>query len=298
MNFSKPMSFPFHPIRSALLACAAAAIALETTGAAEPARIVLQNGRSVLVSAVALQGDKLVVSTPGEGFTQGQIIPMESVDHVFGERPSELNPAIALLLTGKPGDAVKMLEPVITAYRVTAKLPGTFWLEAARAALVAYAVEGNTAKVNDLGKEISDATPAQGSDSFVALGKALLLPSSTKESDREIAFRDLTTDNLPADVCAYASFYRANLLKSAKRSADAAAVLKQDMETLEAYLMVPCLFPSGGMILNGVAELEASAFLIAAERTEERVALLKSSIRHSAGTLVSVEANKRLESSK
>ena len=292
------MSFTSHTFRLALLACAAATLPMPTAGAAEPARIVLQNGRSVMVSSVALQGDKLVVNAPGEGFAQGQIIALETVSHVFGERPAELNPAIALLLTNKPGDAAKLLEPILVAHRVTAKLPGNFWLEAARAALVAYAVEGNAAKVTELGKEISDATPAPGSDPFVSLGKALMLPSSTKATDREVAFRDLTTDNLPADVCAYASFYRANLLKSAKRSADAAATLKQDMDTLEAYLTVPCLFPTGGMILNGVAQLEASAYLGNIERREERVALLKSSIHYSAGTLVAVEANKRLESLK
>ncbi len=286
------MSFPFHTLRLGLLACT-----LTLAGAAEPARIVLQNGRSLLVSSVALQGEKLVVNAPGEGFNQGQIIPLETVDHVFGERPAELNPAIALLLTSKSADAAKLLEPILTAHQVTAKIPGNFWLEAARAALVAYAVEGNTAKVTDLGKEISDATPAPGMDAFVALGKALLLPSSTKPADREMAFRDLTTDNLPAVICAYASLYRANLLKNAKRSGDAAAIQKQDMETLEAYLTVHCLFPSGGMILNGVAQLEAAAFLTG-ERREEAVALLHSSIRHSGGTLVAVEANKRLESLK
>ena len=290
------MSFTSLPFRSALLACAAATLPLSSAGAAEPARIVLQNGRSVLVSAVTLQGDKLIVNAAGEGFNQGQIIALETVDHVFGEKPAELNPAIALLLTNRPVDAVKLLEPILAAHRVTSKLPGNFWLEAARAALVAYAVEGNTSKVTELGKEISDATPVQGIDPFVSLGKALLLPVTTKAADRETALRDLTTDNLPADVCAYASFYRANLLKNAKRGADANAISKQEQETLEAYLTVPCLYPSGGMILNGVAELEASAFLTS--RRDEAVALLNSSIRHSAGTLVAVEAAKRLESLK
>lgn len=292
------MSLTSHTFRTALLACAAVTLPLSPARAAEPTRLVLQNGRSVLVSSVVLQGDKLVVNIPGEGFGQGQVIPIQTVDHVFGERPAELNPAIALLLMNKPGDAVKVLEPILAAQRVTAKIPGTFWLEAARAALVAYAVEGNTAKVNELGKEISDATPVQGIDSFVLLGKALLLPASTSASDREAALRDLTTDNLPADVCAYATFYRAGLLKSAKRGGDVAAVAKQDQETLEAYLTVPCLFPSGGLILNAVAELEAASFITAAERREERVALLNSSIRHSTGTLVTVEANKRLASLK
>ncbi len=292
------MLFTSHSFRSALLACTTAALTIPAASAAEPTRVVFQNGRSIAVSALALQGDQLVVTTPADGYPLGQTFAMETVDHVFGEKPAELNPAVALLLMNKPDDALKLLEPILTAQRLTAKFPGTYWLEAARAALVAYAVDGNTAKVAELGKEISDATPVQGTDPFVALGKALLLPNSTKASDRELALRDLTTDNLPADVCAYASFYRANLLKSARRTGDAAATLKQDMDTLEAYLTVPCLFPSGGIILNGVAELEASAFLLATERREERIALLNSSIRHTAGTLVAVEANKRLESTK
>ena len=52
------------------------------------------------------------------------------------------------------------------------------------------------------------------------------------------------------------------------------------------------------MILNGVAELRAAEFLVTLDRRDEAVALLKSSLRESAGTLVSVEANKRLESLK
>ena len=178
------------------------------------------------------------------------------------------------------------------------KSPGNFWLEAARAALVAYALTGNTAKCTEIGKEISDATPSQGIDPFVSLGKALLLPASTKVEDRVVALSDLTTDNLPADVAAYASFFRGQLLKGAKRSADAAEAKKQDAEALEAYLMVPCLFPSGGLILNAVAEMNAAEFLVTLGRREEAVALLNSSIRQSPGTLVAADANKRLESLK
>ena len=85
------------------------------------------------------------------------------------------------------------------------------------------------------------------------------------------------------------TFFRGNLLKVAKR----------DKEALEAYLMVSCLFPTGGTILSGVAELNASDYLrTAATRREEAVLLLKSAISHTAGTLVVAEANKRLESIK
>ena len=282
------MRLPLQSIRSALLAGAAIVLPTIAALAAEPIRVVFQNGRSVPLSSVTVQGNTLTLTAPAEGFTPGQIFPMESADHIFGDKPTEMNPAIALLLMGKPADALKLLEPLLVSQRVSAKIPGNFWLEAARAALIAYALDGNLAKCVDIGKEISDATPSQGIDSFVPLGKALMMPASTKITDREVALSDLTTDNLPADVCAYASFFRGNLLKAAKR----------DKEALESYLMVPCLFPTGGMILSGVAELNASEYLKASARREEAVALLKSAISHTTGTLVVAEANKRLESLK
>ena len=274
--------------RSALLACAAIALLPVAVHAAEPIRVVFQNGRSVPLSSVTLQGKNLTLTTPVEGFTPSQTFPLESADHIFGDRPSEINPAIALLLMGKPADALKLLEPIVLSQRVSAQMPGNFWLEAARAALVAYALDGNSNKCAEIGKEISDATPVQGIDSFVSLGKALMMPTAANVADKEVALRDLTTDNLPAEVCAYASFFRGNLLKVAKR----------DKEALEAYLMVSCLFPTGGTILSGVAELNASEYLRTATRREEAVLLLKSAISHTAGTLVVAEANKRLESLK
>ncbi|GAA5129115.1 hypothetical protein JIN84_02935 [Luteolibacter yonseiensis] len=279
------MSLSSSTLRSAFLACVAA---LPLANAQEPIRIVFQNGRAVPLSAVSLQGDKLNVTTAAEGFNAGQSFPLSTADHIFGDKPSEINGAIALLLTDKPADAVKLLEPVLASQQITAAIPGNYWLEAARAALVAYAVSGNTTKCTDIGKAISDATPAQGNDPFVALGKALLLPISTPLADRETALRDLTTDNLPADVCAYASFFRAKLLKGAKNDKDA----------LEGYLSVTGLFPSGGMVLNGAASFNAADILAAQGRRDEAVALLNSSVSHSAGTLVAAEANKRLESLK
>jgi hypothetical protein len=292
------MMLPSHPFRSALLACAAATLPLSGARAAEPVQIVFQNGRSVPISSVALQGDKLTITAAAEGFSPGQSFPLATADHIFGEKPADLNPGIGLLLMGKPADALKLLEPIVAAQRITAKIPGNFWLDAARASLVAYAASGNSAKCVEIGKEISDATPAQGIDPFVSLGKALLLPASASAEDREVALGDLTTDNLPAAVCAYASFYRGKLLSELKRDPDPVKATKQNADALEAYLMVPCLYPSGGMILNGVAELKAAEFLVTLDRREEAVALLTSSVLESAGTLVAAEAAKRLESLK
>jgi tetratricopeptide (TPR) repeat protein len=280
------MKLPSSPFRTLLLAAAILPSPLAT--AAEPVRVVFQNGRAVPLEAVSLQGENLVVKTAAEGFNPGQSFPLASADHIFGERPAQINPGIALLLSGKTDEALKLLEPVVASQRASAKIPGNHWLEAARAALVAYAVDGNTTKCTEIGKEISDATPAQGIDPIVPLGKALLLPNSAKVEARETALRDLTTDNLPADVCAYASFYLGNLYKGAKR----------EDEALEAYLMVSGLFPSGGMILNGAAQYNAAEILAARGRREEAVALLKSAVRDAAGTLLAAEANKRLESLK
>lgn len=277
-----------YQLRPALLACAAALLPLSWAPAAEPIRVVFQNGRSLPLDAVSLQGENLVVKAPSDGFTPGQSFPLATADHIFGERPDGLNPGIAVLLNGKPGDALKLLEPIVASQRTSAKISGNHWMEAAKAALIAYALDGNSAKCTEIGKEISDATPAQGIDPFVSLGKALMLPRSSKIEARETALRDLTTDNLPADICAYASFFRGNVLKEAKRADEA----------LEAFLMVPCLFPSGGMVINAAAEIQAAESLAARNRREEAVALLGSASRDAVGTLLSAEANKRLESLK
>jgi hypothetical protein len=284
-------------LRTSWLVCALSGLVLPLAKA-DPVRIVFQNGRSIPISAVSLQADKIVITEASDGFNAGQTFPLASADHVYGDKPPGINPGVALLLMGKPAEALKVLEPIVAEQRLTAKIPGNFWLEAARAVLVAHALTGNTAKTSEIGKEISDATPVQGIDPFVSLGKALLLPNTTPAADRAVALGDLTTDNLPADVAAYASFFRGELLKGVKRDSDEAAAKKQDAEALESYLMVPGLFPSGGLILNAVAELKASEFLVTLGRNEEAIALLNSSIRQSPETLVVADANKRLESLK
>ena len=269
--------------------CLVSALSLSGAGAQDAgARIVFQNGRSVPVAAVVVQGNQIIVKGPAEGYSEGQTFPLESADHVYGIKPVEVNRGIALILTGKPADALKLLEPVVAQHQMTSKIPGNFWLEAARATLVAYALNGDADKCTAIGKSISDATAQQGIDSFVSLGKALMLPASTKAADRASALQDLTTDSQPTIACAFASFFRGNALKDAKNDAGA----------LEAYLMVPCLFPSGSMILTAAAELNAAEYLTALGRREEALELLHSCVRESAGTLIAVEANKRLESLK
>jgi tetratricopeptide (TPR) repeat protein len=154
---------------------------------------------------------------------------------------------------------------------------------------VAHAVNGDAAECNTIGKEISDATPAQGIDPFVMLGKALLLPPlTTKWQEREDALRALTTDNLPAEVCAYADFFRGNILREHGKNPEA----------LDAYLSVSCLHPTGGLILNAASELRAAELLAAQGRREEALALVQSALRVSHSTVLADDATKRLESLK
>jgi hypothetical protein len=298
MNFSNRMTLFKTPLRFAGFLFSALLPAIGQLAAAEPINIVFQNGRSVPLNAVALQGDKLTIIAAAPGFNVGQAFPFASADHIYGTKPPEINQAVALILTDKPADALKLVEPIVAEQRITAKIPGNFWLEAARASLIAYALTGNNAKCVEIGKAVSDATPAQGIDPFVSLGKAIMLPETTPVSDRALAFSDLTTDNLASDICAYASFFRARLLKSAKRNSDAAQASKQDAEVLEAFLTAPCAYPAGCMIVNAASEIQASSYLVTLGRREEAVALLNSAIRQAAGTVLIPDANKRLESIK
>lgn len=266
---------------------AATAAVTQISMAAEPARVVFQSGASIPINAVALQGNNLVVVSATEGFTQGQTFPLASADHVYGEKPVEIYQGVALLLTDKPKEALKLLEPVIAMHKGTAKVPGNFWLEAARAALVAYATSNNAARCTEIGKEISEATPAQGIDPFVPLGKALILPSSRAE-DRMLALKDLTVGSQPADVSAYASYFLGNLHQEEKRV----------QEALDAFLSVPGLYPTGGLILNAAAEIKGADILTTLGRRDEALALVNSAARVSTDTVLAEECKKRLETLK
>lgn len=275
------------PVRSALLACVIAA-AHPAVAAEEPVRIVFKSGPSIPASAVTLTGDKFVVATASEPYAVGQELAFAAADHIYGVKPAAINQAVVTLLMGKPKDAQKLLEPVISEHRITAKISGNFWLEAARVMLVADALNGQAKECTDLGKEIADATHLQGVEPFVTLGKALMMPVTTKFEDREIALRGLTADTLPADVCAFASYFRGNLFKKEKRNAEA----------LEAYLQVPCLFPSGSLAVMACAEIQAAELLGALGRREEAITLCRSAARDALGTTLAAEAHKRIESFK
>lgn len=256
--------------------------------AAEPTQVVFKSGRSVPLSALSLQGQNLVLTTAAEGFAAGQTFPFESADHVYGERPEAVGQAIALLTSGNPAEAVKLLEPVLAAHQLTAKIPGNFWLEAARAALVAYALDGKTPKMEAIGKEISESRPNRSVDPFVRFGKALILPPSTKFEERLEALKDFATEDQPAAVAAYATFFAGKLLRQEKR----------DPEALESFLTVTGVYPTGSIFLNAASEIQAADILSGLSRRDEAIALLTSASRNAKGTALADEAKRRLDSLK
>jgi tetratricopeptide (TPR) repeat protein len=213
---------------------------------------------------------------------------MESADHIYGERPAAVSQGIALMLSGKPDEAIKLLEPVVALHRPSAKIPGNFWVEAARATLIAYALDGKNPKAEAIGRDITEATPAQGSDPFVLLGKSLGLPASTKPEERIASLKDLTTDDQPAAVAAYATFFIAKAYKDSNRNAEA----------LESFLTVTGVYPTGGIVLNAAAELNAADILSGLTRREEALALVNSASRNAPGTVLADEAKRRLDSLK
>ena len=281
---SLTQTLPRMPLR--LLTLATAALVATAAAQGNPPKVVFRNGSSIAASSLALEGANLVVVSASDGFNAGQSFALQSADHVFGDKPAEIGQGVALLLRGDARKARELLAPVVQSQRPTATIPGNYWLEAARALLVAHALTGDDRKSTELAREIAEATPEQGIDSFASLGKALLLPPlTTKFEDRARALRDLTTDNLPADVRAYASYFLGDLCVKESKGKGA----------LEAFLAVPCEQPTGGLILNAAAELRAAELLAATGLREEAVALATSAQRVSVGTVLSEEAAKRLQ---
>jgi len=254
----------------------------------EASRLVLQNGRSVPLANLAVEGGKFVVKAAGDSFTAGQSFPLTFASHVSGEKPGAINQGVALLLMEQPAEALKALEPVLAVHKVTANVPGNYWIEAARAAVFAYTQYNEPAKAEALGKEISEATPEAGSDPSARLAQVLALPLTVKFEDRLAKLTEFISDTSPAEISAYASYFRAKLLQKVKR----------DDEALESYLSIGCLYPASGLIMTSSAEMNAAEILKIKDRREEAVALLTSAVRGSKGTAVGAAATKQLESLK
>ena len=251
-------------------------------------KIVFSNGRAVSVEALAVEGGKFVVKKDSDGVAAGQSFTLAQASHVSGEKPKAINQAVALVLTDKPKEALDLLNPLLISQKASATVPGNFWVEAARTALYANTLYNEPAKAEALGKEISDATPAQGNDPSIRLGKAMGLPMSVKSTDRIGAFGDLVADDVPAEISAIASFFKGKLQEQ----------FEKPDEAFQSYLIVGCLYPTGGVVVTSAAEWKAGEILNTRNRREESVALLTSAERGARGTVIAEAAAKRLESLK
>ena len=273
--------------RSAALALSLFALATPALHAqAEGSRLVLVNGRSLPLANVAFEGGKFVVKTAADSFAAGNSFPLAAASHVSGEKPAPINKGTALILLDEPSKALELLEPVVASHRVTAQVPGNYWLEAARATVLAYSLYNEPGKAEALGKEIAEATPEAGPDPVTKLGLALAMPLTVKFDDRLKALTDLISDSNPAEISAFASYFRAKLLKKVDRNDEA----------LESYLTVGCIYPAGGLVLTSAAEMNAAELIkMKPDRRDEALSLLSSAARGSKGTALGVAASKALE---
>lgn len=272
----------FAALASALLFLAAPALYAQ----GEATRLVFLNGRSVPLDKVSVEGGKFVFKDPVDGIPPNTSYPLTAASHVSGEKPAAINKGVALILMEEYPEALKLLEPVITAHKATASVPGNYWLPAARAAVVAYSLYNEPAKAEALGKEISDATPEPGVDPIVNLGKALALPLTVKFDERVAKLTEQVSDTNPAEVSAYAAYFRGKLLKKI-------AETKRQDEALTSFLTVGCLYPAGGLVVVSAAEYQAAELIkLKPERKEEALSLFESAVRGGKGTAVGAAAIK------
>jgi hypothetical protein len=225
--------------------------------------------KSIPIEKLTFANNKFTVKDPGDKFPA---VPLDLAwaSHVSGVEPPQIAEAVGLLLMNKPSDAVTLLDPILEKHQITAKVPGNYWIRAARAALVAHS--------------INRATSVAGDDPSVALSNAMLTPLSVKIDDRIAALEALANDGSPPEVSAYACFFRGNLLKTARKDALA----------LDSYLSIPGRFPTCGRVIVAAAELNAGELLAKLNRRPEAVLCLEDAIREGKGTAISAEAEKRI----
>ncbi len=283
---AKPNSFSRLFRGSAILALALSALAAPLASAQDAISIVFTVSgvsKSIPIDNLSFAADKFTVKNPGDTLPK---IPLNLAwaSHVSGSEPPQIAEAVALLLMNKPSDALALLDPIMEAHQITAKVPGNYWIKAARAALVAHSINRATSKCAEIGKAISDATPVAGNDPSVALSTAMLTPLSVSINDRISALASLANDSSPPEVSAYACYFRGNLLKTAKKN----------KEALEAYLTVPAVYPTCGRILIAASVLNAGELIAGMNRRDEAILYLKDAVREGKGTAIGAEAEKRI----
>jgi len=279
---AKPMIHSFILRGSAILGIALSALA---SAQDETSIVFTVSGvsKSIPIDKLTFANGKFTVKDPGDKFPA---VPLDIswASHVSGEEPPQIAEAVSLLLMNKPSDAVTLLEPVLEKHAITAKVPGNYWIRAARAALVAHSINRATARCADIGKAISDATPVAGDDPSVALSNAMLTPLAVKIDDRIAALEALANDASPPEVSAYACYFRGNLLKTARKDALA----------LDSYLSIPARFPTCGRVIIAGAELNAAEILAKLNRRPEAILCLEDAVREGKGTGLGAEAEKRI----
>ncbi|WP_367873817.1 hypothetical protein [Luteolibacter sp. Populi] len=279
--------------------CAALAFAMLSLSApallaqAEGTRLVFVNGRSLPIANVTADGGKFTVKTAAEGFQAGNSFTLAQVSHVSGEKPAEISKGIGLMLMDESAQALSLLEPVVKEQRASATVPGNYWLEAARATVLAYSLSNEPAKAETLGKEISEITPESGVDPTLRLGQALMTPLTVKFDDRVAKLTEQINDSNPVEVSAYAAYFRGKLLKKINEP-------ERQEAALISFLSIGCLYPASGLILTSAAEMNAAELVKvkpgdSEKRRGEALALLTSAARGSKGTVVGVAAGKALE---
>lgn len=276
------------PVTFAALFLAALPLAAQSDAvAATGPLLVTRTGRSIPLSAVVLQGTNFTVKEAAPGLPANTVIPLNSIDHVSGEKPPELAAGTALLLMGQPRETIKKLTPLVASLAPTAKISGSYWIEIARMNALAYAMEKESAKSDALIKEISDATPATGMDPINRIAKVMALPKLAETKVIVAAYEPHIGDLNPPEISAIASYFKGLAQQEAKDSTSA----------LRSFLTIGCLFPSGTVLLTSAGEYQAGVILSAnKDRREEAVSLLKSAAIGASGTLIAEEAKKRLES--
>lgn len=262
----------------------------------QPVMIAFRGGRTIPVSALSVANGMFVLKQAVENLPAGQTVPLDSAETVLGDKPIELMQATAFVLQQKPADALKLLEPILVENQATATVPGNFWVEAARSAIIAYAMINNEGKVRDLKQQLDKANGGSA-DPIGKVVAALSLKPSTKFELKEQAFSDAMLDSNPVDVIAFAAYFRGQLFES----------VKDVNRALESYFSIVNLYPTGNNVVNAAAHFRAGEMILVQPTMDaelqklargEAIGLFKAAAADAKGTVFSEEAAKRLESLK
>ncbi|MCE9609154.1 MAG: tetratricopeptide repeat protein [Chthoniobacter sp.] len=237
-------------LASTSLACRSGAQTAPTAPAPQTLNILLKDGKTIVTKGLRRQGDTIMATVdiriPGSGTEPAKVqtgelgYPVDKIAKLDFPEPAVLQTVPDLIASGKAGEALTQLEPVVRYFGQFRDAPGSWWPDAVLLKLEALHAMGNFKEADPLTDNLSRvATDPE----TIRAAKVFVAGQLTRRGDHAKAIKlfqeVLKETNKPM-----------TLATAAVNMGQSQLALKEYDSALLSFLQIPVFYPRHKMLLT------------------------------------------------